>query len=356
MRFLFYLIFIVFWLTADGRAEPLKVGVIVDAPFSFKEKETFSGIAIDLWREIALGLQQPYIFIALPSTDREKPYEALQKGEIDVLIGPLSVTETEYKKIDITLPFFIDKVIAIAPLDYIHNTFLFIKMFFASIGGIITIFILLFLFYIHLLWYCEKPHTQNFPNTYKKGISHLFWTHAVSGRHVEIPTSLAGKVFLLFFHRGALYIVLIALNATLISFVTASLVHYASPIQTLGDLKKKKVGAIPESRAFKVAANLGMRVIPVHSLEDGIKALEEGHVGAYLEDLSDADAYLKENPSKDLKISPFELNYDLYVFATPSGSPLLRKINTEMLKLRKREIPEKICKEYFSEGAKNCAL
>ena len=356
MKLLIPLILIFFWATASFSSAPLKVGVIVDSPFTIKNNNTFSGIAIDLWREIAQGMQQSYTLTALPFKDREKPFEALENGEIDVLIGPLSMTENEYEMADMTLPFFIDKVVAIAPLDYIHNTFFFLEMFLYSIGGIIAVFILLFVFYIHLLWYYEKPHTKNFPQTYKKGISHLFWTHAVSGHHLEIPTSLVGKLLLLLFYRGALYIALIVLNATLISFIAVSLVHYANPIQTLSDLKKKKVGAIPKSRAFKVATNLGMRVIPVPSLEDGIKTLEEGHIGAYLEDFSDADAYLKENPSKDLSISPFELNYDLYVFATPRGSPLLREINTEMFKLRKLDIPQKICKEYFSEGVKNCAL
>ena len=352
MRFLFSLLLIFFMGTVGYCDEPLKVGVVVNPPFVIKNGAVYTGIAIDLWEEIAQGLGTSYVFIEHPSGS-DKPFNSLQKSELDVLVGSLSITLDRHQEADFTLPFFMDKIIAITSLDYMHNIFFFIKMFFFSAGGIIGVFILLFVVYINLLWYYERFHTKNFPSSYKKGVSYLFWTHVVSGRHLEVPKSFAGR-FLILFHKSVFYFILVILNATFISFMTVTLVKYATSIHSLADLEKEKVGALKESKSFRAGTSLGLRVVSFESLEEGVKALEEGHLGAFLEDFSTAETFLKDNPKVRLNITPVELKRDPYVFATPKGSPLLRDINTQILKLRIKEIPQKICKVYLPKSVKNC--
>ncbi len=353
MKLLYSLMFI-FFMGAGGHCEePLKVGVVVNPPFVIKNGAAYTGIAIDLWNEIAIGIGRPYTFVEHSSADVGKQFDILQKGELDVLVGPLSVTLERHQEADFTLPFFIDKIVAITPLDYMHNAFFFIKMFLFSAGSVIGIFILFFIAYLHLLWYYERSHTKNFPSPYKDGVSYLFWTHILSGRHLEVPKSFAGRLLILF-QKGIFYFILVILNATFISFMTVTLVKYASPVQCISDLEKEKIGAIKNSKPFKVGTNFGLRVSSFDSLEEGIKALETGQIEAFLEDLSTAEVYLKEKAKAKLSVSHFELKQDLYVFATRKGSPLLREIDTQILKLRKQEVPQKICKEYLPKSIKNC--
>jgi len=357
MKFLVSL-FVVFFLgTAAYCEEPLKVGIVVDSPFVIKKESVYSGIAIDLWGEIAKGLQRSSTFIEYSYESGEKPFEALEKGEIDVLIGPLSVTAYRYQKADYTLPFFIDKVIALSPTgftNYIYNAFLFIKMLFITISGILFIFIVLFLLYIHILWYYERDYPGVIPRGYKEGILYLFWSHVISRSMRHLPRSLGGKVVLLF-QRATFYIIVIILNAVMISFMTVALSQFASPIQSLSDLEKRKVGAKNRSKPFKAGIYAGLRVIPFESLQEGVNALEKGEIQAFLEDSTVAEGYLTENPQVSVSTSAFELRQDPYAFATPIASPLIREINSQLLRLRILEIPQKICKGYL-KSAKSCDL
>jgi polar amino acid transport system substrate-binding protein len=353
MRFLYSLILIFFMGTAVYCDKPLKVGVVVNPPFVIKNGYTYTGIAIDLWNELATALGRSYRFIEHSEANMDKPFDSLQKGELDVLVGSLSVTRDRYQKADFTFPFFIDKIIAITLLDYMHNILFFLKLFLLSAGGIIGVFIVFFVVYINLLWYYERSHTKNFPKSYGKGVSYLFWTHILSGRHIEVPKSFPGRILILF-QKSVHYFILIVLNATLISFISVTLVKYASPVQCISDLEKEKVGAIKNSKSFKAGTDMGLRMISFESLEDGIVALENGQIEAFLEDLSMAETHLKENEKAKLNISYFELKRDLYAFATQRESPLLRDINIQILKLREKEIPQKICKVYLPKSVKNC--
>ncbi len=355
MRFLFSLLLVIICGTPAYSVDPLKVGVVVDAPFVMKNGATFTGIAVDLWNEVAQGLERPYQFVEVCCADIDKPFETLKRNEVDVLVGALSVSSNRYQMADFTLTTYLDKIIVLAHLDYFHTVLSFLKTFFISIGGILSIFIIIFFIYIHLLWYYERPYAKSIPDNYKQGISHIFWHHIVSGRYSEVPRSFVGKMLILC-QRAIFYIILIMLNATLISFLTVSLSRSAHPFQSFSDLQKHKVGAIKDSKPYKAGIEAGLKVIPLNSLEAGVKALEEKKIDGYLASYSDVDFYLKENPNPSLGISNFELKQDPYVFATPRGSPLSREINTQILKLRSKNIPEKICKEYLPSGVKNCQL
>ncbi len=355
MRLLLSL-FILFFMSCEGKSQPpIRVGVIDGAPFTFKRGTIHSGIAVDIWNEIALGLKRPYIISDEVYNNSEKAFDDLDNGRLDVLIGPISVTAERYLKSDFTIPYFIDKVIAVTPSNYLHNTFQLVKIFFLSVGTILLTFITIFAFYINLLWYYERSHTPKVPKQYKEGVLYLFWIHVLSGRHEEVPKSPQGK-FLMLFQRSSFYIILIVLNATFISFLTISLQRYASPIQCMSDLERLRVGAIESSRSLTAASNMGIRTLPFTTIEEGMQALRNEQISAFLTDLSLADYYLKENNIDNLSISHYTLKYDNYVFVTRKGSPHLREINEQLFELRAKGIPDKICKSYLTKGIQNCDL
>jgi polar amino acid transport system substrate-binding protein len=363
MRVIFFLLCLLFWETTGYCDEPLKVGIVVEPPFVIKKDGEYTGISVALWTEVAKNLQRSYTFIEYSCTNNQQracmntaePLEILEKGDVDVLIGNLSITIAGYQKADFTFPYFGDTVIALTTINYMYDIVYFLKMFFISTGSILAICIVLFLIYIHLLWHYERHHSPYVSKDYKEGISRIFWVHTLNGRHIEIPRSREGK-FLMLLERGAFYIILIMLNAAVLSFTTVTLSRYANPIQNLLDLKTHKVGAVKNSKPFKLGVDSELRVIPFDSLPQGLEALKTGKITAFIEHFSVAESYLKEKGIVDLSISRFSLKRDLYSFATPIGSPLLRDINIQMLALRKLGIPQKICKVYFIEGIKNCEM
>lgn len=355
MRLLCSLFFLIILGTAGHCERPLKVGLIVQPPFIIKNDLVYSGLAVDLWNEIAQNLKRSYEFVECPSNNLCEPFDNLQKGDIDVLLGPISITTDRYEKVDFTFPFFLDRVVAITAPGYWHNLFLFMKLFFISVGAIIALLIIVFVIYINLLWYYERHYIDNLPKSYKKGIAYIFWHHVFTGRYLELPKSLPGK-FLILCHKTIFYFIIISMNATFLSFITVTLSNYASPVQNVSDLAKGKIGGVKYSKPYEIGLELGLHMEVFNSLEEGIQALEKGQVIAVLEDFSLAQAYFKKEGKGNLVTSHFNLRQDLYSFAVQKGSPLLVEMNMQLLDLQQRDIPEKICSNYFQEGAKNCAF
>lgn len=355
MRILLYLGLIVFWCSFAVAEEPLKIGVVEDPPFVIKNGPFYSGIAVDFWYQMNIVLDKPYVFLEFPDLTIDQHFQLLKEGEIDVLLGAISVLPERYQMADFTLPFYIDKVVAVTPISFLSTAILFIKKFFLSTGIIILLFILLFAIYINLLWYYECRRSKNIPKNYRAGIAHLFWNHILIGRHSEVPQSLSGKV-LITFQRAGLTIIIIVLNAIVVSFLTVTLTQYSNPIQSLGRLETRQLGAVQGTKALHEGENAGLRITPFESIEAGMTALEEGEISAFIGDFSAIEYYLTKNSLTHLSISTFELNQDPYIFATRIGSPLTREMNTQMLEMRKQGLATKICQQYLIMGMENCDL
>jgi len=355
MKLLFFLCMTFLFSNMAHCDEPIKVGVLLGPPFVIKQETIYTGIAIELWTAITQNLKKTSIYVEFSCSKSEEAFEALEKGEIEVLIGPLSVTRKSLEAADFTLPYFIDKIVVLSSYEYFNSVFRFFKILIYSVGGIIFFFLFIFIIYIHLLWYFEHIHAKKMPKTYKEGVNYLFWTHIFIGRHEDLPVTWPGRLLLLF-KMGSFYIMLIVLNATLISALTVSFSRWNDPIQNLSDLEMRRVGAVVNSRPLKVGKELGLKILPFGSIEEGIQALEGKQIGAFLADLSQADGYLKGKGRTDITLNHYELRHDLYSFATRLGNPLLKDINTQMVELRKNEVPQKICKGYLSKGVSNCEL
>src|SRR5260221_3013231 len=128
MRILVSLVLMVFIGTQAFCDKLLKVGVVVDPPFVIKTDDGYKGVAVELWNEIAQGLHRNFIFVEKCCADMDAPFDAFEKDEVDVLIGSLSITQDRYKKADFTLPIYIDKVVAVSPLDRFHSALYFLEI------------------------------------------------------------------------------------------------------------------------------------------------------------------------------------------------------------------------------------
>lgn len=349
MRNIAICVCLLFLKNAALASETLKVGVIEIPPFVIKQGKIYTGIAVDLWNEIAARLKVKSEFIDLPSTDTKKAFDALERREVDVLVAPLSVEPSRYKKADFTFPFFLDKVVLVSHKGYFHNLVVFIKTFVFSIGAVLFALFLLYVIYIHLFWFFERLRSKKIPDAYIKGISNLFWTHVLIGQHEQIPRSLGGKMAILI-QKTATFVILIFLNAGIISFLTAFVVKYEGPVQKLSDLENVQVGAIKDSKPYEVAINAGLRVVPFESLKEGVEALDQGKIKSFVVDFSEIESYMSENAIVNLDVSDFNLRWDLYSFATPIGSSLTRKVNDIILDLRDDGIPQRIARSYLPQA------
>jgi polar amino acid transport system substrate-binding protein len=87
---------------ADGQTnqdeQPLRVVTREIEPFVVKEGDRLTGFSIDLWKEIALLIDQPFEFIEVDSVGEQ--LAAVENGEADVGIAAISITAEREEVLD----------------------------------------------------------------------------------------------------------------------------------------------------------------------------------------------------------------------------------------------------------------
>ncbi len=91
--------------TADTAARKLLIGTRNVPPFAFKlDDGSWSGISIELWREIAMENHWDYEFREM---DLPQLLKATEKGEVDAAVAAVTLTHKREKVMDFSHPFFL---------------------------------------------------------------------------------------------------------------------------------------------------------------------------------------------------------------------------------------------------------
>src|SRR5687767_10540888 len=90
-------------VSAASAAE-LRVGVAGSPPFVVGDAANPDGLSVKLWKEVADKLKLEFKLTKLPSVPAA--LEALRAGQIDVAVGPISITAERNAIHDFTQPYF----------------------------------------------------------------------------------------------------------------------------------------------------------------------------------------------------------------------------------------------------------
>ena len=90
-----------------AQAEKLRVGLAGSPPFVIKD-DVFKGISVEIWQELALSEKLEYEFI--PQNNLASSIDSITEGELDIVIGPISITSERLGKVAFTQPYFFGKV------------------------------------------------------------------------------------------------------------------------------------------------------------------------------------------------------------------------------------------------------
>ena len=85
----------------------MRVGVISTnaSPYIIRNGDNYSGIAIDIWETIAKKQNIEFNYVEVGPTE-ENAIEKIKKREVDILVGPYTITSKRYQHISYTLPFY----------------------------------------------------------------------------------------------------------------------------------------------------------------------------------------------------------------------------------------------------------
>ncbi|OHX65816.1 transporter substrate-binding domain-containing protein [Flammeovirga pacifica] len=313
----------------------LRVGVRHDPPFVIKGVDgTFYGLSIDLWHMVAEDLHLVYEFVE---------YEhmpglilALSRKQIDISANPMPVSSTRIRQLDVTYPFMTTSLGVVVKKNKQDEITIFFSNLF-SIGFMklfFTLIIIVFLFGT-LVWWVEKKYNAKDFRDGIEGIMDGIWWSTVTittvGYGDKTPKTPLGRAISMVWMFIAISLIS-SFTATITSTLTLN--QLEGKINTVEDLRRMKgsIGVTAHSGAESYLLKHQIKPNTFSTPDEGLLALENGEVVAFMHDKPIMRYIIKENGNEerfDILPSNFKQNY--YSFFMPRNSKLYKKINAEIV-------------------------
>lgn len=321
-------------LFAQETAKDLRVGYAGSEPFVMHEGKV-DGIVIDIWKEIAFGLEQNFNFISYQSV--EDGVAAVDKNEIDVLIGPITISSSRAALANFSQPYYNTELAILAPI--VETTFWSrIKPFFSTtflyavLGLLVILSIVGFLF-----WLVEgRKSPEDYGKGALNGIGSGIWLAIVTmttvGYGDYAPRTPPGR-----FVMGAWMIISLILATSFVAGIATTFSKSSDEdktITSLQHLENKRV-AVPNYKKIikKVRENDG-KPIAVQDVSEGYKLLLNKKVDALVYDEIPLEYVLEESKKGEFILSKKRIEPQYYGFLFPIGSDLKRKVDLQIIKMQ----------------------
>lgn len=327
----------------------LKVGYTSAPPFIIQNGDNLEGINIWLWKRTAKELGLQYELIPM---EFSKMLKALEAGEIDVSINPLTITGERSKRMEFTHTFYAsNSTIAVSEPSSYQKLTQFLKGFFNLnfLKGLGLLLAIIFIFGF-LGWSFERRANPDQFRTGGRGIWDGLWWSAVTlttvGYGDKAPKTRMGKLSALVLMFGGLLFIS-GLTASIASSLTVNQLN--SDPDTFNEFKERKVGSI---RNTGTTAFLKARFFNNVSLYDnvasGLTALKENEIEAFIYD----EPILKYRIQQDsslvkLNILPVKFDVQFYAFGLAKHRiELEQKLSQKILEITESNQWQVLLNEY----------
>lgn len=340
----------------------LIVGVMSAPPYSIKDEDgTWTGITIDLWKEIALDINVDYEFKELSMSG---VLSGLADGSLDLAATGLSITAEREEKFDFSDPYLAAiEAVAVnadqqpAPLRLLRNVILN-----WTVLGFILFVLALTTFGASVLWLLEhKGESDHYAGKTKQAFGKsMFWsTMVLCGREFPkaigwstvSPSTTPGKFFGIFWMTVG--IMLISLfTATMASVLTSK--ELQGLIRDANDLHHVNVGTIKSSVAEDLLRTRHIRCNHLYnSPQEMMDALAQHKVDAVVYNRHIMIYYARTMYPNKIEVLRFPLRQDFLGIPMRTASPLKEKINSCMMQILENKTWNKIVSNYLGNDWTN---
>ena len=325
--------------------EKLIIGITPTAPFVIKDKGQYSGLSIKSWQMVNDELEAEYDFREFDSLG--DLLSAVEKGEVDLSINPITVTDQRMRKMDFSQPYFISHT-GIAKRKesslwkYITNI-----LSWNFISAILILVGVIFIFGL-LVWLFERRGNNDEFEKGHRGIFQGFWWSAVTmttvGYGDKSPRTFGGR-FIGFIWMFLAIIMISSLTAGIASSLTVQ--NMQSEISSVEDLDRFSTTTVSSSSAQELLDQYGIESEKVTDAAEGFQKIKKGETELFVYDQPILNYYIEENGlGNDLVVLQKTLKKDYYSYSFPKGSTLVKKIDPVLVGTLKTMEWNTIIKDY----------
>ena len=340
---------------AELPARQLVVATRHVPPFAIKGEEgTWSGIAIDLLREIVVepGNDSPEpIELVFRELTLKEMLTAVEQGEVDLAAAALTVNFERENKMDFSHPFHTSGL-GIAVVSEKRSGWLnvFDRIFSLTFLNVVAGLFGLLLLSGVLIYFVERRHNkEQFGGGFWRGLGAGVWWSIVTlttvGYGDKSPRTGVGRAIAVVWMLSGILIIS-SFTATVTSALTVG--QLRARISGPSDLPRVRVATVADSTSQAYLRARHIRHQGFSELADALAALDAGEVEAVVYDAP----LLRFETVHDyprLHVLPGTFERQDYAIAMPSNSPLREQVNRAVLRVISKPSWDETLADYLGE-------
>jgi polar amino acid transport system substrate-binding protein len=310
----------------------LTVGVKEAPPFAIRTaKGEWSGLSIDLWRQVAGEMQIKYKLVeaaTVPDLIRETAI-----GNYDVGVGAITVTAERERLLDFSQPFYATGLgVAVPILGSVNWVTIRRALTSSNFLEAILFLIALTLAAGLLVWLTERKQNEYFGGTATKGLSSSVWWSALAmtqRSHAEHgPQTIPGRAIATIWMVASV-VTIAVFTASVTSALTTSQIQ--GTIRSAADLASVRVGTVKGTAAVAALARRQIEFQRYDSVQDGLNAVRAGKIDAFVFDKPLLAWSLRQKYSYSVRLLDIVFEPQEYAFVLPGDSALRKPLSVAIL-------------------------
>ncbi|MBW2962273.1 transporter substrate-binding domain-containing protein [Mesonia aestuariivivens] len=319
----------------NNQPKKYTIGIRETPPFVEQSSNGFSGLSIESWEMANKKLGWNYEYRTYNSL--AELLQAVEKGEVDFSINPITVTDQRMQKMDFSQPYFISHT-AIAQKKK-SNAFAVIQKLWSweFISAILVLIGIIFIFGF-LVWLFERKKNEGeFGGKGFKGLKEGFWWSAVTmttvGYGDKSPQTTGGRIIALVWMFMAI-IIISSLTASIASALTVE--NMNNEINSVADLDRFDVVTVGSSSSQEFLNLYRIKHEEVVNGASGIEYLLDNPEDLFIYDEPILNYEVeRQQVSDEIQVLKKTLKKDYFSYSFPKDSKLVKEINPVLISTMK---------------------
>lgn len=319
---------------AAAQDKHLRVAVAGSPPFVVREGERLDGLSVRVWKEIAR--RGDFHFDFKPETGVAVALDKVARGEVDLLVGPVTITADRARTVSFTQPYY-KASLGILSSNQEFPLWGKVRPFFSRAFVVGSIFLLGCLWLVGgVVWLAErKRNATHFPPG-MKGLGNGMWfamvTMTTVGYGDLAPTTAAGRVV------AAVWMLVAALSfSTLTAGIATALALSSIDRATASDpqiLHGRRAAVVRGTTAVEVVSHAGAQLVVTEELSMAVPLMQRGAADVVVFDFPALQFYMARHPDPDLTLVDTQLAVQYYGLVVGKNSDLRAQLDYHLLKMR----------------------